>query len=300
MVSANPRPVRRRDVPPWRVIVVLSCMSVSASAEEKDEAKQFFDLGVAAAKRKDFPVCAKAFNEAHRRKPHSSAIYGAAQCWESDGKFLRAAQGYEEALDLGQLGAKQQEQATDRLAALLPRLAFLKVAGPPGTVVSAGSVKQAPTPAEIMVLPGHVTISARGPRGERQSLEVNAKPGQVQELVVEFEAVAAAPKLPPPAEKTTPVVTKTLGWIGVGIGAAAAITAGGFYLAAASSRDEFEDSGRRDASARESAVSSLKISRIVGVSAAVVGAVGLSLVLTAGPGVSSAKLRLVPGPAGRY
>ncbi len=233
MLSMRRGPKPRRTA--RRVAALCFVVSASGAAQDKDAAKLFFEAGAAAAQRQDYAECAKAFAEAHRRNPHSAAIYAAAQCWESDGSLLQAARAYEEALDLGQLDLKQKEQATSRLAALLPKLSFLKLTGPPGTVVSVGAVKDAPTPAEIIVQPGLVSIFARGPGGKRQSLQVQAKAGQVQKLSVAFGEVLAPTNLTPAPQPPAQGVGKTLGWIGVSVGAAAAITAGGFYLAAPSS-----------------------------------------------------------------
>ncbi len=271
----------------------------SADAQEKSVASGFFEAGAAAAQRKDFAVCAESFAEAHRLEPHSAAIYNAALCWESEGKLGLAARGYEEALKRRQLHPDQEQQASRRLTGLLPKLARLLVDGPVGTTISTRDAKNISTPARLLTEPGPLVITARGPNGEQKTLTIEARTGQLQEVSVHFAELAPSKKAKPPPREMEPTAspTKTLGWIGIGVGAATLLTAGGFYLAAVSARNDFEDSGRRDGSARETAVDRLKLSRILGLGGAIVAGIGVTLVITDEPDAAKVQVRLSPGLA---
>ena len=267
-------------------------------AEGKDIAAEFFETGRKAAARKDYAVCSEAFAEAHRRAPHSAAVYNAALCWEELGARTKAANGFTEALELGQLDAQQTKQAKARLKTLSKRLGFLRIEGPPGTLVTAADLRGTPLPVAVYAEPGRVLIEAVGEKGGKQNTAIEIKEGQERLVTIKFRA----PKNPRDKSAATGApFARTAGWIGIGVGAAAAIAAGVFYGSAVSANNEFKDSKQTDGDAREKAVNNLEASRILGIGSVILVGVGVTLVLTTDSApTNDARLRLRFGPPHRY
>jgi hypothetical protein len=294
-------------------LIAAACLSAPAFADQKDVAAQFFEAGSAAAKRKDYRVCAEAFAEAHRRAAHGAAVYNAALCWQSAKELPLAANGYAEALERSDdLSPGEKAQARARLDELAQRLGQLELTGPSGGLVSVGPLENATLPAKTYLVPGAHTVKAQNAQGAVKTLEVEIAAGEKRALALEFPAPrepepkrATAPKAEPaPAAARSDAGTPwqvPAGWAGIGVGVVTAGIGGAFYLAAVDAKEEF-DSDRSDQEKHDLAESRLQTARILGIAGGVLAAVGVTLLLTAGgeDEQAAARIRVELGPASAH
>src|SRR5438552_1526024 len=96
------------------------------------EARQQYNAGTQAFAAKRYLEAALHFEAAAAHRPHPIALYTAALAWEQAGKPDRAADDFGRALEAPGLGAKEKENAKERLAALERTLGTVVVAGPDG------------------------------------------------------------------------------------------------------------------------------------------------------------------------
>lgn len=275
------------------------------AAELDRKARAAFDA-------KDYEVAARTFEEAYRLKPHPATQYNAALAWEKAGELARAADAFESALDSEGLDEGRASASRERLAALKRQLGYLFVSKPIGATVSVAHVEKLAIPAKIHLTPGKHEVVARRPDGSTQKKTISVRAGESVDVAFEGEGLGPGPAPVPeePQPKTSPVADEptdegscsqcTWGWIAIGAGAVGAGVGTYFGLRTLAARDEFEDSNRTDADARDRAVSSRTLSN-VGFGVAIVGiGVGVTLLLTAESSKESTARRteLSVGPTG--
>ncbi|MBK7582136.1 MAG: hypothetical protein IPI67_18260 [Myxococcales bacterium] len=277
-----------------------------AEGSETDVAAQFFEAGVAAAKKGEFRVCAEAFTEAHKRAPHGATLYNAALCWEGAKNRARAANDFARALKLANLSEAQAKQARSKLSELAATLGKLELAEPKGVRATVGPIEQKPIPFETFVEPGEQEVKLEGPEGEIITRTVSVEAGQHKLIKLEGVTVQPdqepkeKPKGAPLADDSSGSLQRTAGWILIGVSAAAVGAGVGYYVSALGSRDKFEDSKRTNATARSDAIDRYSIARALWIGAGVGAAAGVTLVLIApkkGAPDASAKLRLHLAPS---
>jgi hypothetical protein len=261
---------------------------------------------------KDYEGAARTFEEAYRLKPHPATQYNAALAWEKAGELARAADAFESALESEGLDEGRASASRERLAALKRQLGYVFVSRPIGTTVSVAHVEKLAIPAKIHLTPGKHEVVARRADGSTEKRTISVRAGESLDVAFEGESLGPGPAPVPeePAPKTSPVVDEApvegscsqcmWGWVAIGAGAVGAGVGTYFGLRTLSARDEFEDSNRTDADARDRAISSRTISN-VGFGVAIVGVgVGVVLLLTAKDSKESTatKTELRIGPTG--
>jgi hypothetical protein len=292
----------------WCVASLLAASTLWAqnAAELDKKARAAFDA-------KDYEGAARTFEEAYKLKPHPATQYNAALAWEKAGELARAADAFESALDSEGLDEGRAGASRDRLAALKRQLGYVFVSKPIGATLSVAHVEKLAIPAKIHLTPGTHEIIVRRPDGSTEKKSVSVRAGESLELAFEGGGLGPGPAPAPdepPESKPTPVVDEpaaggscsqcTWGWVAIGAGAVGAGVGAYFGLRTLSARDEFEDSNRTDAEARDRAVSSRTLSN-VGFGVAIVGiGVGVVLLLTAPDSKQEAATRteLRVGPTG--
>jgi hypothetical protein len=272
-------------------LAAVCCTSLPATADEPNDAAASFREGTAAFDRGDYRAAALAFEAAHRRAPHPSALYNAARAWEAGGDRGRAADAFVGALAAGLEGA-QRRDAEQRVGVLGPSLARLRVSAPPGSRVSVGHLERREPPAEAYVEPGEYEVRVELPDRRHLSRRVSVGAG---EHTLAFEAPpAAAPRAEPRAVASSPPATgspvRIAGFVGLGTAAALGGAAIALGVATVSARDRWDDDGHRNLSLRDDAVTLRTWTNVAAFSAAAVGAAGLILVLVA-PSASTAPAR---------
>jgi hypothetical protein len=293
--------------------LALSLFSMPATA---DEAADWDQKARVAFGQGDFAGAARAFEEAYRVKPHPATKYNAALAWEKAKEPARAADAFESALAMDGLDDGRAKAARARLAVLKPVLGYVFVEKPIGATVTVAHVADAPVPARFHLAPGSHELLVKRRDGSVVKQPVTLKAGTTISVEVEVAgpvAAAAVEELKPvgdapgsrtPAQRDSPKQASkgcsscTWGWVALG-GAVVAAGAGGYFgLATLSARDDFEDSGKTDADARDRAIQNRTLANVAFGVAAVAGGVGLYLVLSGGSnatGEAAWTLRARPG-----
>jgi hypothetical protein len=191
------------------------------------------------------------------------------------------------------------------LRALAPTLARIDLGSPAGSNVRIGDVETV-TPGVVYVDPGTHSVEATLAGGARRQLTVEVGAGETRSL--SFEAVEPKPKPevvapPAPAPRDRPDALPPADpsgpprWLGyASLGVAALAVGGGvaLNLRGLSENDDYEDSGRTDLDARQSALDLRTAAFIAyGAGAAFAGA-GVVLLLTSTGSKSAARVELLP------
>lgn len=233
-----------------RTLVMLLAVTSAALASERDaragsaEAQALFDEGkrLVAEGRID-EGCAR-FEKSQRIEPAGGTVLHLAACRESQGRLATAWELFHAALsDARRVGRKDREEAaTQRLAAIEPRLSRLRIVVPRAARVSGLAVRRDDTalaePAwdvPVPVDPGEHVVRAEAPShdGWETRVRVDA-PGRTIDVVVPAlrekadDAPAAAsaepaPEPPPTAgglggQRLAAVVAGGVGVVGIGLG----------------------------------------------------------------------------------
>ena len=201
------------------------------------------------------------FERANDKAPHASAAYNAAVSYDYAKKRARAADAYQLALTLANLEPAQSAQAEQRLAELGLQLGYVHIAKPVGGLATVGRIERQPIPLRFYQEPGAYTIELETPEGEKTSTQVVVVGGQT--LRVELNPIQRAslppdtkplertplPQLPSSTDPVTPEPNSTqevLGWVGIGIGVAAAGVAAYLGYQVWRNQDAYLESGRTD------------------------------------------------------
>jgi tetratricopeptide (TPR) repeat protein len=289
----------------------FACVLIAgrARAEGDRSAATLFDEARAAFAQKDFATAARRFEDAYREAPRGQSIYNAALSWEPASEPARAADDYALALEDPSLPASAQSHARERLAHLERALLTLRVDAAKPATVSVAHAEGRRLPATVHLPRGRhelVVHFADGPN-VRQEIEGGAGEHVTIRVTPPTAPAAAAPEpapkitaSPPEAPKPSSSAQRTLGFIALGTGVAAAggaLVLGSLGLDA---RDRFEDSRRLDDDARSQAVGLRTWANVAWGAAAVFAVTGGVLLLTA-PRSPSPKIALgVFGAAGTF
>ena len=254
-------------------------------------AKQRFQEAAQAYKEGRYSAAASLFEAADRLAPHASVRYNAATAWEQAGEEARAATGYEAVLALDSLDDARRATARERLQALAQRLGKIRIGEPLGALVTVDHVQRAPVPVTFYLRPGsyELAVAYRGTNsqtsasvlaGEEKELELNLPLAALPvEPALPSVPLTPVPPAPRPAEDGT--LQKTWGWVSLGAGVALSGAAIFMGVRALNAKERFVASGNTDADARQEASDLRLTSNILWGGAAVAGATGLVLVLTA-------------------
>ncbi|MEZ4222770.1 MAG: tetratricopeptide repeat protein [Polyangiaceae bacterium] len=276
------------------VALVIACVVTSSglqalAGESSEDPAQLFTQGQAAFKKKNFREAAELFERANRIRPAAQASYNAALAWDEANEPAAAANAFAHALDVGKLSADQTREASRRLLELSVALGKITIDEPSGARATVGEASF-DVPGRLFVNPGAHTVVCQTQVGEHshevslragQSLSLSCVPKQEPTITKGAPPPKRAPVQRRPEPKSSSGATKTLGYVGLGLGAAALGV--GIYLnvRGLDANGKFEDSNRTDLDARDSAVG-LRTGAFVSYGvAAVLGGVGTILLLSA-------------------
>ena len=272
------------------VLVVVLSFTSAARADEPSPA-ELFRQGQAEYRAERYRDAAELFEQAYSLAPKSQAAYNAAIAWQMAGLRARAANAFTRAVNLGELSTEELDETSRRLSQLVPTLGKLVLSAPKGAEARVGD-ERARVPGALYVEPGTHTLTVRLPSGKTEREELTLGAGETRNLDFEEEPVKPAVEKPMPApverDTTSSNTPRVLGWVAIGVGAAAIGTGVFLNVRGASENQTFEDSGRQNLGARESAID-LRTGAFVayGVGAAF-GALGAVLLLSSGGGESVA------------
>jgi len=266
----------------------------SASGSEA-EADAFFRAGSAAFAQGDHRAAAQSFEEAYRRVPRGASIYNAAAAWDSAGEHGRALEGFEIALGRDDLEEALRRAAQSRVDALHRSLGCLSIHGPEGWTVSVAHAEGRALPTKVCVAPGEHSARLEGPGGDRVTRSARVEAGRTVEIAPDVPRPKANSRASPPVVPTAPAKAeqaptgsrRAWGLIAVGGSAVLAGTAAYLGVRTLDTLDEF-DSNRHSTDLHDRTIAFRAWTNIAWVGAAVLGGVGVALLLTA-PSRSASK-----------
>jgi hypothetical protein len=289
-----------------------------------------FKQGAEAYARKDYRAAAIAFESAQAAVPAGATIYNAALAWLAAGEPLRAGNDFAAALELGGLSAAQSVDAAQRLEGLDKEVGHLEIVGPPGARVAVDGIGEMPVPARVRVLAGEHYISTTRTDGGTDTRRIRLARGASAR--VDFAQPSAAPPeprpepappplAPPPTQPAPPApppptpeppagdaegtgwpLQRTLGVVGLGAGVAASGVAIALGVVGVNAKNSFVSGGDHDQGLHDQAISMRTGANVAWVTAGVLGAGGLVLLLTsfkhAAPHEDSGGAAVSVGPTG--
>lgn len=288
----------------------LGGWAATARADSASEAAEAYSSGSKAYSRGDFCVAAKHFSRAYELAPHGSAAYSAGLAWQGCGNPARAADAYALAANESEIAPGERDDAKTRLADLEVKLAVLDIRSEEPVKISVAHLTDVATPLHVHVASGRHDLRAVFADGAEVHLEIDAVLGRTIPVSVARPAESPGasdekrPTSTQPDEATSAGSTqRTLGWVALGGAGAAALTAAFLGTRALAARDEYFDSEFTDGDARKRAASLKTWTNVAWGGAAVLGAAGVTLLLTAPKREKAARseprveLRLMAGAA---
>jgi hypothetical protein len=271
---------------------LLSLFLATAVLQAKPKAASVFEQGMAHYRRGEFTEAAAAFFRAYKLTPHADSLYNAALAWELAGEKATAATAYEMIKD-DELHAEALADARSKLEKLAKELGRVEVEIPPGATVKVPPFAIEKTKTVFYFEPGTQTVKVSLSNGARVSRPVNAVAGETTVVVV--TAVAGDDESEEASEEPDPAPDRkldkkpqesaggltTLGWVSLGVAAAATGAAIFLGLETLSARDDYNASGHKDLAARDRAKSFMRWTNVAWVTAAITAGTGVGILLLA-------------------
>ncbi len=253
----------------------------AAGVDARTRAAELDRLAREAFGRGEFARAAELFASAYEALPHAATLYNQALALEQAGERARAANALQAAVRDPALAAELKNDGQKRLSALRHELGELVLSSSAPARVDIGAVRDQPTPLTTHLEPGRYSVRIRFDSGAARTRDVELAAGEVLQLEVEPPLEAAPRATPQPTPQAAPggSTHKTLGWLSLGVGAAAATSAVVLGISTLEALDDFERSGNTDADARERAVNLRTFTNVAAGAAVAFGGVGLYLLL---------------------
>jgi len=290
-------------------LTAASCANRASAQDHKSIAIESFRRGSAAFQQGDYAGAARAFEESYEHVPRAAAIYNAARSWDAAHDAPRAADDFRVALERTDLAGAEAAEAKRRLAQLEASLGQVDISAPLGWKVFVAHVDGAAAPVKIHVAPGDYAVRGQGPDGRARERTIHV---DVQKTVaVELDPSDEGGPAPAAAESSTTSPTlarepqggmnvgglqRTLGFVALGVSAAAAASAIPLGLATLRAKDDFEADPTSER-ALDEAKDLRTLTNVAWATSAVLAVTGVVLLLTA-PSVSRAS-RVSLGPRSR-
>jgi tetratricopeptide (TPR) repeat protein len=217
--------------------VVFAALVVAnvARAEARDPAAAdaLFRDARAAMQRGDYPTACAKLEESQRLDPAPGTLLNLAECEEKRGRLATAWEDYQGALDTLGSNDERVALATQRAAALFPRLPKLVVRVAPGAPAAARVKRDgvelgaASLGTELPVNPGRHEIVVVAPGRRARSYGVDATEGRAASITVDVGEPDPAAAVPAePGAGGRPRGNPTLGYVALGVGGAALLAGG--------------------------------------------------------------------------
>lgn len=295
------------------VAVAVACASLGVGAplaaqDAERQAAERFEAGTAAYQRGEYRAAAEQFEQALRLAPRAATAYSAALAWEGAGERGRAADAFETALAQPGLSDAEAGDAQARLAGLNRLLGVVAVTAPLGGTVDAAHARALPIPARIHAAPGLIEVVVVAPGGARSTRTVDVIAGRTTTVAGDTKATlprppAAGGKPAPPGPRVAPAVAPppadpdaerppatgtVLGATLVGAGAIGGAVAIVLGVKAVDTRDAFVDGGSIDVEQHDDAIALRTATNVAWISAGVLAAGGLVLLIASRSSASTA------------
>ena len=246
----------------WCVLGLMgSATSPTRASDDTVRARELFRAGELAFREGDYPTAALAFEAANTAAMSGGSSYNAGVAWQRAKALARAADAFARAIDTGGLDDTRHADALARLAALKRSLGVLSVSAPAELTFSVAHLRSGHAPRRVHLSAGRHRVEIVWADGHRSARDVELVAGRETALrLAEHEHRQVDPEMPSasqPAERERAARSHSsapLGWTLIATGALS-MGAGFFLLSRGiSAREEFDDSGRRDAGAHDRAV----------------------------------------------
>lgn len=259
-------------------VFAVALSTTLAFADDTRTAAEHFREGQRAFEAHDYRRAATEFEAANHAKPAAAALLGAGLAWELAGELVNAANDLAAALDAGGLEPRDEATARTHLLDLDAKVAHLEVRGETTAHVTIDGRDLGALPLEARVVPGDHAVELEMTSGAKLRRVVTVGPGLTFRVDMTQPSAPAEP--PPPADAPSSL-QRTLGYAGIGVGAAtfvAGIVVGAFGL---STRDEFVSDGRTSVALHDRAITLRTVANVLLATGAVLGITGIVLVFTA-------------------
>jgi hypothetical protein len=269
--------------------MMVVTLSFGAHAQGDGAAREF-EKGMEFFRRGAHDEAARSFYAAYRASPHPDSLYNAGLAWELAGELAKAATAFEISLGLT-LRQKAREDATRRLRSLARELGRVEVSVPEGSTLRVlGFVIRSPS-SVVYLEPGKQRLGVTLPDGSSADRRVVAEAGATTVVLVELPredsaSSSAAPQEPlpqPPRAESQSSTTETIGWVSLGVAAAASVAAVVLGIEALRARDDYEGSRNTDRDARRKAEDLRLWTNVAWGTAALTGGGGAVILLTLPP-----------------
>ncbi len=300
-MQASCQKLGRRFLLAAAAISVALSVSVAAHAKGGAAARKF-EKGTELFRRGAHGDAAQAFYEAYRITPHPDSLYNAGLAWELAGQFAAAATAYEISLGQG-LEAKARDDARRRLRPLVEQLGRVEISVPEGSTIRVDRFVIRKSSVTLYLVPGRHRIGVTLPDGTSADRRVVARANETNVLLVEKPRDSDAGQ-PSPGPEATPVAAdkgdrdssdgtpRLIGWVSLGVAAAATGTAFVLGIQALKARDKYDQSGHTDRDARDRAENLRLWTNVAWGTAAVAGAGGAVILLVAPPSSAQGRVPL--------
>jgi tetratricopeptide (TPR) repeat protein len=291
---------------PAILALLLMALGTSARAEAKEPASPpgseradaIFAAAREAFRASDFEGAAELFRRANALRPSANTKFNEAQSWRRAGREALAADAYVEALASEGLDAALDDAGARQLATLRAGLGQIAFSGAPDLRVTVAHAEDAGLPLRMHLTPGDHTVSLRASDGRVQQLAITIEAGSDRTMALALEAAEAPEALarPQPAEPASQAQW-IAGWTALGVGVAGGVVAAILGARFSTVLDDYEATGFVDTALEDEALTLRAATNGVAFSAAIVGAAGVVLLLTA-PDDSPTTASLVASPTG--
>jgi tetratricopeptide (TPR) repeat protein len=267
------------------IAVLCACQLGRATPSQ---ARASFDRGLSLYKRGNYDEAAAAFMRAYRMVPHVDSLYNAGLAFELAGEKATAATAYVIALDK-ELRPAAREDASQRLGRLSRELGRIEISVPDGAKISVPPFSLPGTDAVFYLEPGRHRVLITLEDGTPLSRGVDAVANDTTVVLVERPRPgsvdpelgdAGGSKQPGAVPASSSRDLRTLGWVSIGVSAAAAGAAVLLGLEAISAKDDYDASGYRNGDDRARAERLMLWTNIAWATAAVTGVAGGVLLYT--------------------
>lgn len=236
--------VRFRTASVAAAFVVLAIAPDVARADGTADAKVAFDEGTRAFEVRHYAEAAEAYERAARLSPHHAPLVNAAEAWELDGNFVRAARDCDEARALTS-DPEVARQIDLRLARLSRKIATLEVADSPGFEIRIDGGRNLTPPVVVRLSPGRhalTVVDAAAAAGQAKVQDVVVAEGETRHLVLskavwDPSAGVGSKSAPARASSSGPPLGT---WLSAGVGAAAGSAAVVFGALTLSAQSDFD------------------------------------------------------------
>jgi tetratricopeptide (TPR) repeat protein len=264
------------------------------------EPARLFKEGQASYAAGNYRAAAESFAAANALAPRGACLYNEGMSWLGAGERARAADAFDQALELEHFEPALEAEARAELSKLQKELATVSLTEPAGGVASVAHVHDARLPLRFHLEPGTYDVDFKGPGGELGTHPLRAVAGE--QLSVRLEVpppVVAPPRIvevvrPAPPERRS---TRPWGWAAVGLAGVCAGVSTYMGVQALSAKNSYVATNDTDVGAYDRAATLRTATNVGWAVAAVSAAGGAWLLLRSEPHSTVSEVRVSASPS---